>query len=92
MVNRAMSAAIVLACASPHPPEARPVTAQHPCPDSGKSSTRDSIDLTHDIRPGPRIRIDSSGALHPLSPVPVRRDSAPCSGASDTARGSSAPS
>ena len=91
MMNQAVGAAIAFACTASHPPAARLVTAQQPCPDSGKGSPRDSVDLTHDIRRGPRIRLDSSGALHPVPPVPVRGDTIPCPTA-DTVHGQDAPS
>ena len=85
------SAALLGACASQRTPDPRPVASQSPCPDSVRPGGRDSIDLTHDVRRGPRIGIDSTGAMHPLPPIPVRDDSAPCSPASDTTGRSSTP-
>ena len=86
-LSRALGLGLALACTPPRP-EARPVLAQTPCPDS-VTGPRDRIDLTHDIRRGPRARIDSTGALEPLLPIPVHGDTVPCTPSHDTTARSS---
>lgn len=82
-LSGALGLGLALACTSPRP-EARPALAQTPCPDTA-AGPRDGVDVTHDIRRGPRARIDSTGALEPLPPVPVHGDTVPCTPPHDTA-------
>jgi hypothetical protein len=87
-LSRALGLGLALACASPRPPEARPALARTPCPDT-VAGPHDGIDLTHDVRRGPRARIDSTGALQPLPAIPMHGDTTPCAQSSDTAARSS---
>ena len=70
----------------PEPPAIAHLERSQPCPDS--SGQRDSgVDMGHDVRRGPRYRVDSAGRVETLPPIPtVGRDTTrtDCPSLSDT--------
>ena len=64
------AAGLFLGCGS----QAAPAAASQQLPARGPDTTvahRDSVDLSGDVRRGPRFRVDSAGRLRPLPPGPT---------------------
>src|SRR6478609_11984192 len=67
----------------------------HPAPETAAAADRDSsscaqdsgIALGHDVSRGPRYRVDSSGRVETLPPVPAARADTATAGTDSAARG-----
>lgn len=67
LIVRASAAALVLGCGPRPAPATVASQTGATCPDSA----RDSVDLTGDVRRGPRYGVDSAGGVESLPPVPA---------------------